>query len=229
MSYTVLIPAAGIGTRMGGQHNKLLMSLGDAPVIVHTVRRFEADANCRAIYLAVKDNERETFQSLLAFSSKLKGFVTGGAERQDSIYNMLKYMEHDNCVMVHDGARPFVSQSILDTLYSEVSTHGAVICGVAPKDTIKRVRDGKVVETIERSALIQVHTPQAFKYDILMRAYEHAYQHALNVTDDAMMVEALGIDIHVVDSDYNNIKITTPEDVILGEKIIAQNERDMNV
>ncbi len=229
MSYTVLIPAAGSGTRMGGLINKLLLPLNAVPVIVHTVRRFEADPNCQAIYLATQDSEREVFQSLLKFSSKFKDCVTGGLERQDSIYNMLKYMDETTYVMVHDGARPFVSQAILNTLYSAVKTHNAVICGVTPKDTIKRVSNHQVVETIERSALIQVHTPQAFKYDVLRQAYNHAYQKKLNVTDDAMMVEALGLDIHVVDSDYNNIKITTPEDLVIGEKIIAQIERDPNV
>lgn len=229
MSYTVLIPAAGSGTRMGSSTNKLLLKLNEVPVIVHTVRRFEADPNCQAIYLATQDSEREAFQSLLKFSSKFKGWVTGGLERQDSIYNMLKYMDETTYVMVHDGARPFVSQAILDALHSAVKTHDAVICGVTPKDTIKRVSNHQVVETIERSALIQVHTPQAFKYNVLMRAYHHAYQKKLNVTDDAMMVEALGLDIHVVDSDYNNIKITTPEDLVIGEKIIAQTERDSNV
>lgn len=229
MSYTVLIPAAGSGTRMGSSTNKLLLKLNEVPVIVHTVRRFEADPNCQAIYLATQDSEREAFQSLLKFSSKFKGCVTGGLERQDSIYNMLKYMDETTYVMVHDGARPFVSQAILDALHSAVKTHDAVICGVTPKDTIKRVSNHQVVETIERSALIQVHTPQAFKYNVLMRAYHHAYQKKLNVTDDAMMVEALGLDIHVVDSDYNNIKITTPEDLVIGQKIIAHTERDSYV
>lgn len=222
MSYTVLIPAAGSGKRMGGLTNKLLMPLHNEPVIAHTIRRFEADPNCHAIYIAVKDKERQEFQSRLNFSPKLKGIVTGGAERQDSIYNMLKDMEFSKYVMVHDGARPFVSQAILEALYEAVKIHDAVLCGVAPKDTLKRVSNHQVIETIDRREIVQVHTPQAFTYDILMEAYTNAYRHKLNVTDDAMMVEALGIDIHVVDSDYNNIKITTPEDLIIGEKIIAQ-------
>ena len=229
MSYTVLIPAAGSGTRMHSETNKLLMPLRNLPVIVHTVKRFEEDKNCEAIYLATKESERATFQSLLVFSTKLKGLITGGARRQDSIYNMLLAMDKESYVMVHDGARPFVSDIILKSLYDAVKTHGAVICGVAPKDTIKCVSEGRVVETIERSTLIQVHTPQVFKYEILMDAYNNAYARNLDVTDDAMMVEALGIDIRVVDSDYKNIKITTPEDIIIGENIIAQNERDMNV
>ena len=220
MSYTVLIPAAGSGKRMGAPQNKMLLPLLDIPIIVHTVEQFEADENCVAIYVATKRDEREIFAELLSFSSKLKGLVDGGDERQDSIYNMLQQMEASDFVMVHDGARPFVSKKILNALYESVQTHHAVICGVRPKDTLKRVSQDIVKETVNRDEVIMVHTPQAFSYTLLKRAYEHAYAENLVVTDDSMMVEALGERVHVVDSDYNNIKITTQDDLLTGERIL---------
>lgn len=220
MSYTVLIPAAGSGTRMGATKNKLLLKLNDEPIIVHTVRQFEADENCDAIYIATKESERDDFRELLSFSKKLKRIVEGGTERQDSIHNMIEQMAPSDVVMVHDGARPFVTPTILNALYRSVIEHDAVICGVTPKDTLKRIDNNIVTETIDRSRMIQVHTPQAFSYALLKRAYENAADKNLVVTDDSMMVEALGIDVHVVPSDYQNIKITTHEDLLIGERIL---------
>lgn len=227
MSYTVLIPAAGSGTRMGRAKNKMLLELQDTAIIVHTVRRFEQDENCHAIYLATKPEERAIFLDLLSFSMKLKAIVDGGRERQDSIRNMLESMDACEWVMVHDGARPFVSQEILESLYASVQVNDAVICGVRPKDTLKRVKHNMVSETIDRDYMIQVHTPQAFRYTLLLDAYHHAYEQHLAVTDDSMMVEARGHDVHVVQSDYNNIKITTEEDIAIGERILRG--RDDNV
>lgn len=220
MSYTVLIPAAGSGKRMGAPQNKMLLPLLDIPIIVHTVEQFEADENCAAIYVATKRDEREIFSEILSFSSKLKEIVDGGDERQDSIYNMLQQMEEHEWVMVHDGARPFISKSVLKALYESVQTNDAVICGVRPKDTLKRVNQDIVKDTVNRDEVIMVHTPQAFSYTLLKRAYEHAYAQNLVVTDDSMMVEALGERVHVVESDYNNIKITTQDDMLTGERIL---------
>lgn len=220
MSYTVLIPAAGSGKRMGAPQNKMLLPLLDIPIIVRTVEQFEADENCAAIYVATKRDEREIFSEILSFSSKLKEIVDGGDERQDSIYNMLQQMEEHEWVMVHDGARPFISKSVLNALYESVQTNDAVICGVRPKDTLKRVNQDIVKDTVNRDEVIMVHTPQAFSYTLLKRAYEHAYAQNLVVTDDSMMVEALGERVHVVESDYNNIKITTQDDMLTGERIL---------
>lgn len=220
MSYTVLIPAAGSGKRMGAPQNKMLLPLLDIPIIVRTVEQFEADENCAAIYVATKRDEREIFSEILSFSSKLKEIVDGGDERQDSIYNMLQQMEEHEWVMVHDGARPFISKSVLNALYESVQTNDAVICGVRPKDTLKRVNQAIVKDTVNRDEVIMVHTPQAFSYTLLKRAYEHAYAQNLVVTDDSMMVEALGERVHVVESDYNNIKITTQDDMLTGERIL---------
>ncbi len=225
MSYTVLIPAAGSGKRMGANQNKVLMPLLDIPIIVHTVQQFEDDDNCEGIYVATKRDEREVFTELLSFSTKLRGIVEGGSERQDSIYNMLQQMEAADWVMVHDGARPFVSKIILNALYESVQLHEAVICGVRPKDTLKRIKQDVVEETVDRGEVMLVHTPQAFSYKLLKHAYDNAYKHNLIVTDDSMMVEALGENVHVVDSDYNNIKITTQEDMLTGERILLGRDK----
>lgn len=121
---------------------------------------------------------------------------------------------------MHDGARPFLTADVLTRLKAKVAETGAVICGVKTKDTLKRVINGKVKETLVRNEIVAVHTPQAFKYDILKRAYEHSKEHNLEVTDDSMMVEAIGKEVYLVESTYDNIKITTSEDLQLAHMIL---------
>ncbi|MFC3419184.1 2-C-methyl-D-erythritol 4-phosphate cytidylyltransferase [Salinicoccus hispanicus] len=222
MGYVAVIPAAGLGKRMGYDYNKIFIQINDIAIIQMTVRQFENDGSCDAIYLAARKDELESMRHLFADSPKVKGIYEGGKERQDSIYNVLKQIPPCDHVLIHDGARPFVSQDILFELYQNVRHKGAVICGVNVIDTIKKVEDGKVSETIPREKLFVVHTPQAFSYDLIMQAYEAAERNDLKVTDDSSMVEALGKEVHVVSSNYDNIKITTMEDLIMAESIIKR-------
>ena len=220
MKYTVIIPAAGLGSRMGLGYNKVLLEIDGEPVIKRTVRHFENHPDCEAIHLAVRAEETDVMHELFGESKKVAGIHVGGAERQDSIYNALVNVRNTDYVFVHDGARPFLTADVLTRLKVKVTETGAVICGVKTKDTLKRVIGGKVKETLARDEIVAVHTPQAFEYDILKRAYEHSKQHKLEVTDDSMMVEAIGKEVYLVESTYDNIKITTSEDLQLAHMIL---------
>lgn len=220
MKYTVIIPAAGLGSRMGLGFNKVLLEIDGEPVIKRTVRQFEEDPDCEAIHLAVRAEETDIMNKMFELSDKVAGIHIGGAERQDSIYNALVNVKDAEYVFVHDGARPFVTPDVLARLKDKVTETGAVICGVKTKDTLKRVVDGKVKETLVRDEVIAVHTPQGFESGILKQAYEHSKAHNLEVTDDSMMVEAIGKEVYLVESTYDNIKITTSEDLQLAHMIL---------
>lgn len=220
MKYTVIIPAAGLGSRMGLGYNKVLLDIGGESIISRTVRFFDEDPDCEAIHLSVRAEEREVVSDMFHSVAKVKGIHIGGQERQDSIYNALINIDSAEYIFVHDGARPFVSQDIILRLKEKVQETGAVICGVKVKDTLKRVVNDKVVETLPRQEIISVHTPQAFKANILKTAYEHAKKHHLDVTDDSMMVEAIGESVYITESSYDNIKITTAEDIQLAKLIL---------
>lgn len=223
--YTVIIPAAGQGTRMNAGKNKMLLELDNQPIFIHTVRVFECDPSCTEIIIVVNKKEEEMISSfLLPFSFQTKIiFVHGGAERQDSVYNGLCAVSGDY-VLVHDGARPFITREIISNLVEETSKHGSAICGVPVKDTTKKVIDGVVTETIERSSLWSVQTPQAFKTEILREAHELAKEEQFLGTDEASLVEKLGYPVRMVMGDYRNIKITTPEDLIIAEGFMKEDK-----
>ncbi len=221
MAYIAIIPAAGLGSRMGYNKNKIFIELAGKSIIERTVALFQEDAHCSGIYLATREDEAPMMKEKLSGYPKVKGVFAGGRERQDSIYNVLKEIPACDYVFIHDGARPFATPELLNEIYTAVIRHKAVICGVKVKDTIKRVEGTAISETLEREELLITHTPQAFDYRLIMKAHESARRKALTVTDDSSMVEALGETVHIVESDYNNIKITTREDLIIAESIIA--------
>ena len=213
MNYSVVIPAAGMGKRMKLGYNKILHEVLGKPIIHHTVSIFEKDPDCTEIHLAASKDEIKDLEAILSSFKKVKGIYEGGKERQDSIYNALVHVENREFVMVHDGARPLLDSATLNRIKASLKEKDAVICGVPVKSTLKTVVDGVVTETIDRSSTFEVHTPQAFCYNLLIDAYRNAREQNLVVTDDSMMVEALGEKVHVVLSNYNNIKVTTREDL----------------
>ncbi|MFC7787219.1 2-C-methyl-D-erythritol 4-phosphate cytidylyltransferase [Rossellomorea sp. GCM10028870] len=225
MEYEVVIPAAGQGKRMKADKNKLLLELNSCPVIIHTLRVFELDSHCQGIYLAIHPSERDEFKSLLdRFGiKKVVKLVDGGEERQHSVYNALLEVDHE-IVLVHDGARPFIKESTIHQLVEKTQSTGAAIAAVPVKDTIKKVMDGEVEETIERSSLWMVQTPQAFRVSLLKRAHGEAEQDGFLGTDDASLVERMDVMVAVVESDYDNIKLTTPEDLYFAEAILKKQE-----
>ncbi|MEH7072338.1 2-C-methyl-D-erythritol 4-phosphate cytidylyltransferase [Neobacillus drentensis] len=224
MTYQVILPAAGQGKRMGAGKNKLLLELNGVPVLIHTLRVFEQDKACSKIIVALHPQDEKEFKDLLIkfHVTKAIHFVPGGKERQDSIYNALKTVETVGVILVHDAARPFICKEHIDRLTQMAEETGAAILGVPVKDTIKKVQDGTVVETVERSSLWAVQTPQAFRISLLMEAYQRAeIDHYLG-TDDASLVERLGYPVTMVEGDYDNIKLTTPEDLYFAEAILEK-------
>lgn len=226
MDYEVVLPAAGSGKRMGAGTNKLFLSLADKPILIHTLEVFEKDSKCTGIYLAVKPEEREYIQRLLNEYNitKVKGLPNGGKERQHSVHACLKVMKDVDIVLVHDAARPFILQSVIDRLVETAYEKGAAIAGVRAKDTMKKVREGVIVETVEREDLWAIQTPQAFRFELLRQAEDVAEKVGFLGTDEAMLVERLGHEIHIVESSYENIKITTKEDLIFGEAILKNRQ-----
>ena len=223
MQYEVVLPAAGSGKRMGAGHNKLFLQLAGKPILAHTLLVFEQDPNCTGIWIAVKDEERDVVQALLNEHriSKVKGLPTGGEERQHSVHSCIKQMKNVGIVLVHDAARPFITESIIKQLVETAYFQGAAIAGVRVKDTMKVVRDGIIEETIDRELLWSIQPPQAFRFDLLAEAEDVAEKIGFLGTDEAMLVERLGHKIHVVESSYENVKMTTKEDLLFGEAILA--------
>lgn len=222
MQYEVVLPAAGSGKRMGAGQNKLFLQLADKPILIHTLLVFEQDEACTGIWLAVKDTEREYIQSIMTRYNitKIKGLPTGGAERQHSVHSCIKEMDDVEIVLVHDAARPFITEPIITELVQTAYEKGAAIAGVRAKDTMKIVREGIIKETVDRDCLWMIQTPQAFRFDLLAEAEDVAEKVGFLGTDEAMLVERLGHDVHIVESSYENVKMTTQEDLIFGEAIL---------
>lgn len=219
--YDVIIPAAGMGKRMQADRNKIMLTLNNKSILEHTVSAFQEDVNCRAIHLAAQKNEISAMQSMLQAYDKIGIITEGGSERQYSIYNVLKAIEPCDYIFVHDAARPFVTLETLNKLYRAVQINKSVIAAVKVKDTIKRVQERRVTETLKRDELWQIQTPQAFDYQLLLNAYDKAHEEQFLGTDDASLVERI-TDVTIVESDYDNIKITTPEDMFFAEAILKK-------
>ncbi len=222
--YTVIIPAAGQGKRMGYGHNKVFLEVGGVPVIRRTVAAFQSHEQCGAIYVAAQEDEITQLTELLSDFPKVQGIIAGGSERQYSIDNVLREIEEVAIVMVHDGARPLISHETLNHLYEGALQHQAVIAAVRAKDTIKMIDNGQVVNTPDRSRMWLVQTPQAFAYHVLTAAYQRAAADGYLGTDDASLVERTGLPVHIVESSYDNIKLTTPEDLYFAEAILRKRE-----
>lgn len=224
MHYEVVLPAAGSGKRMGAGQNKLFLPLLEKPILMHTLQVFEEDAACTGIWLAVKEEERDFIADLAKkyHITKIKGLPTGGVERQHSVHSCLKEMQKVDIVLVHDAARPFITQEIIAQLAFVANEKGAAIAGVKAKDTMKKVRKGIIVETVERDDLWIIQTPQAFRFDLLKEAEDVAEKVGYLGTDEAMLVERLGHEVHVVEGTYDNIKMTTKEDLVFGEAILKK-------
>ncbi|WP_146553698.1 2-C-methyl-D-erythritol 4-phosphate cytidylyltransferase [Rummeliibacillus sp. SL167] len=224
MQYDVILPAAGSGKRMAVGQNKLFLELHQKPILIHTLEVFQQDEECKGIWLAVKSEERSYIEMLLTkyHITKVKALVDGGSERQYSVNNCVKKVEDGKIVLVHDAARPFITRSIIHQLVDTAYTKGAAIAGVRAKDTMKRVKDGVIEETVDRSSLWMIQTPQAFDFEVLKRAEQQAEKDYFLGTDEAMLVERLGQSVYMVESSYENVKITTKEDLVIGEAILNQ-------
>lgn len=224
MSTGVVIVAAGSGKRMGGQRNKLWLPLAGEPILAHTVRLFAAHQDIDQIVLVVSEQDYADVLQWLSEEAIQLAVVLGGAERQDSVRNGLAALSADcSYVLVHDAARPFVTSEQISEMIRQVEHDQAVIMAVPVKDTIKVVGATGIVEsTPARESLWAVQTPQAFRMSLLREAHEAAQQSGKMGTDDAMLVEWLGYPVKILPGSYENIKITTPDDLWLGEEILRK-------
>lgn len=221
----VIIAAAGTGSRMNSKEKKQYLKLLDKEILVWTIEKFQDHTSVDDIILVTSSDEIKRCEEIVDKNkfTKVKKIVEGGSRRQDSIYNGLKSLDKDtDIVMVHDGARPFVSKKIIDDNIEGVKETGGVITGVETKDTIKVVVDNTVKETLNRELLYNVQTPQTFDYIKLLDAYKYMEENDLTVTDDSSLAEAVGMVVKVVLGSYDNIKITTPDDLLIGELILKR-------
>ena len=220
----VVIVAAGTGSRMNMGINKQFIKLEGKEIIAYTIEKFYNNANIEDIVVVVKEDESEFFKKeiLDKYNFKNVKIAYGGKERQDSVYNGLKLLDEKcDVVLIHDGARPFVSDKIIDKSIEEAKEHKAIVVGVPVKDTIKGIdNDKNIVDTPNRSVLWAVQTPQTFDYNILIDAYKDAFKNKFYGTDDAMLVERIGYKVKMLEGSYNNIKITTQEDLNIGSQIL---------
>lgn len=220
----VIIVAAGTGSRMKASINKQFIKLNDKEIITYTIDKFYNNKNINDIVIVVKEDEAEFFKKEILDKYNFNNIkiAYGGKERQDSVYNGIKVLDK-NCkyVLVHDGARPFVNEDIINRSLEEVQKYKSVVVGVPVKDTIKVVNNNNdIVDTPNRSTLWSVQTPQTFDYNVIKRAYEDAFDNNFYGTDDAMLVERLGYTVKMIYGSYNNIKVTTPEDIDMGIQIL---------
>ena len=220
----VVIVAAGTGSRMNMGINKQFIKLEGKEIIAYTIEKFYNNSNIEDIVVVVKEDESEFFKKeiLDKYNFKNVKIAYGGKERQDSVYNGLKLLDEKcDVVLIHDGARPFVSDKIIDKSIEEAKEHKAIVVGVPVKDTIKVIdNDKNIVDTPNRSVLWAVQTPQTFDYNILIDAYKDAFKNKFYGTDDAMLVERIGYKVKMLEGSYNNIKITTQEDLNVGSQIL---------
>lgn len=229
MSVIVLIPAAGQGRRMGTAVSKQYLSLADRPILAHTLALFDSHPLIDAIYLLVPAADcadcRRDIVERYGFA-KVRAVVAGGAERQQSVANGLQACAAaaDDIVLVHDGVRPFFPAQLLEEVIATARRVGGCVVGVPVKDTVKTVVDGRITGTPERSRLWLAQTPQAFPFAVLERAYAQAQAEGFSGTDDAALVERLGLPVAMLAGDYRNIKITTPEDLLLARAFCCADE-----
>ncbi len=217
-----------MGKRMGAGSNKQYLMLDGMPILARTVQTFQ-EADCiDAIYLVSPEQEipfcRSEVVERYGFT-KVRAIVPGGSERQHSVYNGLRAIEGiqpDDIVLIHDGVRPFVSVQMLEDATAAAREGGACVVAVPVKDTVKVVREGVVTATPPRETLWLAQTPQGFRYDLIRAAHDQAAAEGFLGTDDASLMEWQGQPVRVVQGDYRNIKITTPEDMILAEAFLKE-------
>jgi 2-C-methyl-D-erythritol 4-phosphate cytidylyltransferase len=227
MRTVAIIPAGGAGRRMGGGAPKQFLPLAGIPVLVYTLRAFQHSSFIDEIYLAVPERDIPAVRKGIVEGhglSKISLVLAGGAERQDSVRNALMHVRDDHdIVLIHDGVRPFVTGELIRRAVTAAAEYGAAAVGLPVRDTVKAVGDaGVVVKTVDREELWLAQTPQAFRRALIFAAYEKAAQEGFSGTDDASLVERAGVSVRMIPGDHDNIKVTTPEDLALGEIIIRR-------
>ena len=236
MKIAVILPAAGLGTRMGkssaekaGTSRKQFMLLDGSPILLHTVRKFAASPRVSEIVVAVRAEDVDWVRSTLAeeFGDAKVRVVEGGNSRQQSVENGLAALAADtDLVAVHDAVRPFIDQETIEKVFDEAAATGAAIVGMPAVDTVKQVNRGtghvKIRATLQRDKLVMAQTPQVFRYDLLMRAFQSAREDGFIGTDESSLVERLDVEVSVVMGSDRNIKITKSGDMELARLLLKE-------
>jgi 2-C-methyl-D-erythritol 4-phosphate cytidylyltransferase len=219
----VLIPAAGSGSRIGGDTPKQFLPIGGVPILARTMLAFERAPRVDRIIVACPEGDAETVRTLATDHgvSKLHDVVPGGKTRQDSVWNALQAAPEDaEIVLVHDAVRPFVSVDEIDRVIDAARAFGGAALASRATDTIKQVDDeGFVENTLDRELLWRAQTPQGFKRELLVRALKKAHHDKFIATDESSAAEWAGIEVKIVEGSAENVKITTPVDLLLAEVI----------
>lgn len=226
-----LVPAAGSGTRLGGAVKKQFLVLQSKPIIVHTLQRLEWCPDIDEVFVAVPEHNIVEMEKYLAEYRlhKVSKVLAGGKHRQDSVAHLLARVaaKDSDIILVHDGVRPFISSKIIREVIQACREYDAAVLAVQPKDTVRRSTGGGFFDqTLDRTALWLIQTPQAFKASLLKKAYDTAYKEQFYGTDDALLVERIGVKARIVQGSYDNIKITTPEDLDIAALILERWKRD---
>jgi len=233
MKVSVILPAAGLGTRMGrssaekaGTSRKQFMLLDGSPILLHTIRKFMACGLVQEIVVALRQDDLSWVSELLGKEALTKPvrLVEGGDARQQSVENALKALAPDTgLVVVHDAVRPFIDLATIEKVIQEAAETGAAIVGIVPVDTVKQVRRNKILATLPRERLMLAQTPQVFHYSLLCRAFEKAREDDFAGTDESSLVERLEqVEVSVVLGSDRNIKITKPSDMDLARLFLAE-------
>ena len=233
MKVAVIIPAAGLGTRMGrgaaertGTSRKQFMLLDGSPILLHTIRKFAGRPSVAEIVVALRLEDMEWFRVLVErepLATPVR-FVEGGDSRQQSVMNALAALAPDtDLVAVHDAVRPFIERATIDQTIQEAAQSGAAIAGIVPVDTVKQVKKNKVHTTLPRERLVLAQTPQVFRYSLLREAFARAQEDGFTGTDESSLVERLEtVEVSVVLASDRNIKITKPSDMDLARLFLAE-------
>ncbi|MBI1820490.1 MAG: 2-C-methyl-D-erythritol 4-phosphate cytidylyltransferase [Nitrospirae bacterium] len=229
MRVAAIIPAAGLGTRMNAGLPKQFLSLGGKPVLYHTLAVFNLCPVIDEIVVVLSKADRKLAEEEIILSSpfkKILTFVNGGKERIESVFNGLKAVDPAaDFVVIHDGCRPFVTCQIIENSVEAAKETGGAIAGIPLGDTLKKTEQGFIQNTIDRKGVWQAQTPQTFRFSLLREAYEKASSRQISATDDAGLVEQLGHPVKIFPGSVFNIKITVPDDLILGEMILQYQKR----
>ena len=226
MHVTAIIVAAGEGKRIGGRVSKSFLSIAGRPLVLRTLDRFFATRSVEKVILVVADKELRQSQMLLQNDPNLSHrpwiLQAGGASRQESVRRGLEKLDSDcEIVVIHDGARPFVSFALIDHCVDEAYRVGAVVIGVPARDTIKVVSEEHWVQTTPaRNTLWEIQPPQVFRKEVITEAHNWGLRQAIEATDDAMLVEGIGRPVFLLEGERTNIKITMPEDIVLAEALL---------
>lgn len=225
MKVCAIVFAAGQGSRMKAKVNKQFLELREKPVLYYALNKLNNNKYIDEIILVASKKEvqycKENIVKKFNFN-KVKSVVEGGSERKDSVLNGLKKVSDADIVLIHDGARPFLTDKLIEDGIKYTTQYGAAACGVMPIDTIKLKRDDNFSskKNLDRQELIAIQTPQVFKYDMIRECHEKLQNSDVNITDDTMVVEYFGHNVYLYEGDYTNIKITRPMDLTIGNEIL---------